>query len=713
MKNWQTIAFLFLAFCLSAQDNIVLTDSILPSTRGLERNPYLLVNKLTEDKKSEIEKFDAIFTWVTKNIRYNYYAYLSPTGAGIPRIKWILKYKTGICIDYAFLMDTLCQLAGIKNISVYGYAKDDLFDVHDSIYMDNHAWNAVKLNNYWYLYDVTWSSGQYKWQYTKFSTRILNWKRKILAKKKTYTITFKANRKTECDTFNNTFTRTYISLSKFNLRLLKFLNKIKIKKKLVFTKVRRPDFYLTNPEVFAITHFPDNPYWSLTPTMTTIRAFETDSAYYHLNDNVYINQKREPRTCIDCDNYFSLDQMNKEKQMKNNSYNFNKRNKFIIWLSNYNIANLYFDKSIPEKDSLTKISLIDSSLSYLNLCKDDLYQCLYNVHTESQLQRTKNATKERNLYIENLNHIEFVHSILKSTYEETYKMSYFARESDNRVKKFRSQKSKLYLYGETKTRKPGRPKTKEKIMEIQNKLVLHRRSSDSLTKLINDQVANYNSVLSLLSDNLWKRIKIQDSLSKPFAIGFFYRWLYLLDNYKKPIAEQRKKIEKLKAAYSQDITNEIFIPSDSCAIIGNRIFNLIEVRNNQAIEATKLFKTLVEDGNIDKDSLRKHIKDNSNDIQKNICWIIGSGSKLKSVTVGYKRLLYYEKGIENAIRSDSRAEFDRYKFINKEIARRYRKFRNVPMHNLRVTAKKKNLVTRYKRDYLKSLKIARKKAVKL
>lgn len=709
MRILVAIFLLLLSLGSVAQEKIILTDSILPSTKGVERNPFLLVNKLTEGKETEKEKFDAIFTWVTKNIRYNYYAYLSPTGAGMPRIKWILKYKTGICIDYAFLMDTLCQLAGIKNVSVYGYAKDELFDVNDSIYMDNHAWNAVKLSNYWYVYDVTWSSGQYKWEYTKFSKRILEWKRKILSKKREYVLKFKTISTTECDTLKYAFNITYISLPKRYQRLLKLLNKFRIKKKRVFTRVRRPDFYLTNPEVFAITHFPDNPYWSLTPSITSIRTFETDSAFYYLNDSVYIKQKREPRTCIECDNYFSLDQMNKEKQMKNNSYHFNKRNKFITWLCNYNIANLYYEKSVPETDSLTKISLIDSSLANLNNCKSDLYQCLYNVHTEAQMQIIKNATKDRILYEENLKHIDFVHSILKSTYDQTHKMNYFARESITRVKKFRSQKYKLYTHGTAKSSKSGHSKNKEKITELQNKLKAYLRSSDSLTEIINNQIIYFNSILTRLSDNLWKRIKIQDSLSKPFAIGIFYRWFYLLDNYKKPIAEQRKNIEGLKIEYSKNILNEIFIPSDSCSEIGSRILDLIETRNKRVIEATKLFKTILDEGIVENDSLKKFIEYNANNFQKNICWIIGGSSKLKSVIVGYKVLVNKEKDVESTIRSESRSESERYKLINKEITRRYRKFRSVPMHNLRVTSKKKNSISKYKRDYLQGLKLARNK----
>jgi transglutaminase/protease-like cytokinesis protein 3 len=139
---------------------------------AIAKNPGTLARRLTEGKSSEKEKFDAIFAWVATNIRYDFASYFSSGGSGMPRVKMILKYRSGICIDYAHLMDTLCNLSGITNVSVYGYAKDEIFDVNDSLYLDNHAWNAVKLDGLWYVYDVTWASGQPEYRFTKFSNFI-------------------------------------------------------------------------------------------------------------------------------------------------------------------------------------------------------------------------------------------------------------------------------------------------------------------------------------------------------------------------------------------------------------------------------------------------------------------------------------------------------------------------------------------------------------
>ncbi len=709
MRYLIVILFLTKSINLCSQTSYALSDSILPNTKGFERNPLALVNKLTAHKETDKEKFDMIFTWVTKNISYDYYSYLAPTGTSIPRIDRILKYKTGICLDYAYLMDTLCELAGIKSISISGYAKDDLFDVNDSIYMDNHAWNGVKLDNYWHVYDVTWSSGEYKWSYKKFSKLIIKWQKKILARRRSSVLTFKPRCKPECDSAKKPFKQTVYTLRPIDRFILKLLWKFKLKKRRVFVKVARPDFYLSNPEVFAVTHFPDNPYWSLIATQKNIRTFECDSAYYHLNDSVYIKQIRQARSCIDCDNYFSLTDMNKQKQMKENSFAYNKRNRFITWLSNYNIATIFYNKGMLAKDSLTKISLLDSSIMYLSNSKNDLYQCLSNVRTECELQRTKNRNKDMLLYNENREHLDFMRAIVKTTYEKTRKIDYFSGQTVSFVRKLRRQKNKLsdiQLKFKTKT-KHFNPK--EKIEKLQLQLAKQLKQTDSLDTAINNFITSYNKQVSTLSDNIWKKIKSQDSLVYPYQMGSMYRYIYLQDNYKKPIVELRKKISRFENEYSSNLQSEVFTPSDSTANMGYIIFSLIEKRNTLFIETANTLNDLTTEEVIKRDSLYGFIAKQKNIIQENICWLAGGTSKLKSVIRGYKVLVKSEKHIEEAIRGENRSEFERHTYINREITRRKRKFTSVPLHNMKVTSKQKNVIVKYKRTYLKSLKDERRK----
>lgn len=698
--------------CFIAQELIVLNDS-LPSTKGIERNPTKLVNKLIEGKNTDKEKFDVIFSWVAHNIRYNYYSYLAPTGSAYPRIDKILKHKSGICIDYAYLMDTLCKLAGIKNISIYGYVKDNLFDVNDSIYMDNHAWNAVKLDRYWYVYDVTWSSGQYFWDYTKFSKLLLRLRKKIRARAKEKVIKLKIKWVTECRTYEDSVKFKSLTYSKKDKFFLEIIYKFKLHRKLTFKKLDKLNYYyLTNPEVLSITHFPDNPYWSLSITKENIKDFEKDSSYYHLNDSIYMKQLKMGRTCMDCDNYFSLSEMNKEKQMKKNSLDFNPRNMFVSWLCNYNIANLYYEEAIPENDSLKKVSLIDSSLAYLSNARNDLYQCLRNVMLESELQKSKNKNKDEILYEENKKHINIMYSVIKDTYEKTRKMNYFVKQITSHLRKYRKKIQKLEKESTPFLIKSKDFRTKEAITLLENNLNKTKIRIDSLDQIIDFLNTSYNKLLNSLSENLSVKNRSRDSLSSSFLHSTNLRSIYLADNYKKTIVEVRKKIEKYEEQYISGLNDKIFIPSDSCAEIGFRIMELINKRNELIIESIKLSKTLVKENIISFQDFKNYVSLNRNKIQENICWILGGSSRLNYVLNAYEALVKNEEYIEKIIRSEILTETMRYKLIDKEILRRKRKSKSVPKHNLIVTSNRKMLVTKYKREYLKSLKELRREQKK-
>jgi hypothetical protein len=692
-----------------AQDEFEPPDMLLPSTLGAERNPVRLVARLTKDKTGEKEKFDAIFLWVTRNIRYDYYAYYAPSGVGMPRIDRILKYKHGICVDYAFLMDSLCALANIRNVSVYGYAKDDLFDVNDSLFMDNHAWNAVKLDNYWYVYDPTWASGNYEYRYTKFSLWLIKWRKHFQKKIKSKQITFKSRYRimSECDTIEGLGNYSVYQKSFKNRVLLRILLKFKLRLRWQLSDKVNLDYYLTEPELFAVTHFPDNPDWSLVATKN-VRQFEGDSTYYHLTDSSYKSQKRTGRYCGECDNEFALEKMQKIKRLKERSFNFNKRNRFITSLCNFNISNLLYAESIPVEDSLKKVSLIDSSLVYINNSKNDLYQCRLNVNIESSSQKTKNFTKEFLLYEENKTHLAFIRSMMKRTYEETHKIRYFNAQLGSNFRSYRRVQHKLLRVKKNVDVRTKNYKSKEKTDAIKNSLFLHKSAIDSIQDKIGVLRVTYKNLLSQLSDNLWKRIVLQDSVGFPFNTGIFYR-SHLLDNYKKPVVEVRKIIFRFENKYAADVHELIYEPSDRFTNLGFEIMSLINLRNKLAMEVVKLQTDLVKENILTENDISLFVKNIQNLVQQDICWIIGGSSKMMSVVKGYELMKVREEHIAGLIAGESKTEFLRYQIINKEIDRRKRKFGNVARHNLRISSQKKTFLLRYKRAYLKSLKEARKK----
>ncbi|MFL5762554.1 MAG: transglutaminase domain-containing protein [Bacteroidia bacterium] len=699
---------LYISFSFSLgifAQNLDLPRLRIPNTRNCDRDPQKLVAKLTQGLSSDKDKFDAIFTWVALNIHYDYATYLSPRGATAPRLNHILRSKSAICIDYAYLMDTLCSLAGINSVSVYGYAKDDLFDVGDSLYMDNHAWNAVKLDDNWYEYDMTWSAGQYEPEFKPFSKFILRLGDRLNATKRLRTITFRVKHKSECDRRSGKFTQTYYTLPRWSYVILKMLWHVPLRFHWVLQKDLHSEFYLSNPKMFAITHIPDDPGWSLTEGYSTIRTFENDSAYYALNDSSYESQQRHGTACAGCDLYLSSDEMTKQKLMKHNSWEFNPRNHFVPWVCDYTISDLFYKQSLPLTDSASKIQQIDSALVYLATAKDDLKKCSRDINKESQLQRLKNQKKLKALTNENRVHASYMHGVLASTNKATGKMKKFI--SRTRVTELGLEADKKKLQ---KLKVKTNPyKNKDNVVLMLNKYTGEMRIVDSISAFIAAQRDTYSGMLARLSDNLWMKGQIGDSLGDIFYRGERLRKMNLLDNYKKMMVDMRRGIEPVKKLYAADLNTKVYGLSDSCADIGMAIFRAMGKRDALMLEAGRLLNVVVNEELTDKDSLKNFQRYYHEVVQENICWITDGSSKLKAIVEGYKWMLLRQKFIEEGIRLESRAESERYRMINKEIVRRKIKYGSVPSNNMRICSLKKSLVKSYKRDYLKQLKDERRK----
>lgn len=181
-------------FCLKIQAqqsdfnhiNFTNADAVANKFKGesLESLPILSYN-LTNTLATDVEKFRAIYLWVCANVENDYFAYLKNKGArkrlskdSLKLAAWnadftrktfkkLLKEQKTVCTGYAYLIKELANLVNIKCEIIDGYGRigDDNIK---KLSMLNHSWNAVQLNNKWYLCDATWSSGIYDLDNYKF-----------------------------------------------------------------------------------------------------------------------------------------------------------------------------------------------------------------------------------------------------------------------------------------------------------------------------------------------------------------------------------------------------------------------------------------------------------------------------------------------------------------------------------------------------------------
>ena len=160
-------------------------DNIAKLNEGSSlKNLPLLAHKLTHNLPTKVEKFRAIYFWVCHNIKGDYSQYIKVASKRkklkdntAEFLKWnsaykkvmfkkLLKHKRTMCTGYAYLIKELCFLANIECEIVDGYGRTVDENIN-TLETANHSWNAVKLNNKWYLCDATWASG-YTDQYNVF-----------------------------------------------------------------------------------------------------------------------------------------------------------------------------------------------------------------------------------------------------------------------------------------------------------------------------------------------------------------------------------------------------------------------------------------------------------------------------------------------------------------------------------------------------------------
>ena len=122
------------------------------STRSIES----LVAYISAHFDTPKDRVMAVYYWIANNISYD----LDMLKAGhqqisnSERIKHTLTARRDVCQGYSEVFNSLCQGLGIPSVTISGYTRQK-----DKIMNLSHGWNAVLLDNKWYLMDPTWASG--------------------------------------------------------------------------------------------------------------------------------------------------------------------------------------------------------------------------------------------------------------------------------------------------------------------------------------------------------------------------------------------------------------------------------------------------------------------------------------------------------------------------------------------------------------------------
>ena len=105
-----------------------------------------------------VEKSYVVFYWMAENIIYDLKAL--KTGESIETTpEGIYKHGKSICFGYSKLFAHISNSLGIETENISGYAKGYSYQPGEKIEKANHDWNAIKIDNNYFLIDSTWGSG--------------------------------------------------------------------------------------------------------------------------------------------------------------------------------------------------------------------------------------------------------------------------------------------------------------------------------------------------------------------------------------------------------------------------------------------------------------------------------------------------------------------------------------------------------------------------
>jgi transglutaminase/protease-like cytokinesis protein 3 len=151
----------------------LIIESYPTSFRSLDK----LSTRISLDFKDPSERVRAIYAWIAKNVKYDVKSYYSKGKSNGYSYKTVaqkienenrfqdktaqktFKSEKGVCYGYSALFKELCELCEVECAIIVGGAKTKVTQIGKTPSLNDHAWNAVKINNFWKLIDVTWAAG--------------------------------------------------------------------------------------------------------------------------------------------------------------------------------------------------------------------------------------------------------------------------------------------------------------------------------------------------------------------------------------------------------------------------------------------------------------------------------------------------------------------------------------------------------------------------
>ena len=128
------------------------------SNSAQEASISSLAAYLSEPASTDLEKTRAIYIWLTKHISYNDTGYNSGD-YGDNSAVGVLQSRRAVCEGYSNLFLALGEEMGLVVKKIKGYSKGYSYYPGKPMTETDHAWNQVRIDGEWRIFDATWGEG--------------------------------------------------------------------------------------------------------------------------------------------------------------------------------------------------------------------------------------------------------------------------------------------------------------------------------------------------------------------------------------------------------------------------------------------------------------------------------------------------------------------------------------------------------------------------
>lgn len=128
--------------------------------KEIKSHPDQLVSYLEDVAETDLEKARALYVWLAENISYDAKS-INKNKYGDNTAKGVLKSKKAVCAGYANLFELLGKQMGLDILTLGGYSKNT-DDEQEWYFVDeeaDHAWNVIRIDGEWKVFDATWAAG--------------------------------------------------------------------------------------------------------------------------------------------------------------------------------------------------------------------------------------------------------------------------------------------------------------------------------------------------------------------------------------------------------------------------------------------------------------------------------------------------------------------------------------------------------------------------